>query len=324
LDEVAKSSVKNLVPIPHEYKVILDNESKSNEPVKDDSSVFTTFSNPLFNDSNDFTSNDNKSIHDEDVPIEESKVYLNLLFDDDEINSDEFESNFVESLSNHDNVKFDHLEEFSRPHMPIRIAKEERIRREHAEYISVMERLITINPCPRPMVNANTIVESLSSSLIPVQDNDSQREEIDIVTNTDKLLPPGFENDNDDSEGEIDVVDDLRVDNSIFNSENELSDNEASDFDNSSFPRPPPEPPDAEFEPDSGEEISVVMNDNDELECLDPRDKIDVSTNNEDDDYFPFMFVIRIFLSYHIYSEVFPFLLSAESEDTIFDPGISV
>nr|GFB49229.1 hypothetical protein [Tanacetum cinerariifolium] len=196
--------------------------------------------------------------------------------------------------------------------------------REHAEYISVMERLITINPCPRPMVNANTIVESLSSSLIPLQDNDSQREEIDIVTNTDKLLPPGFENDNDDSEGEIDVVDDLRVDNSIFNSENELSDNEASDFDNPSFLRPPPEPPDAEFEPDSGEEISVVMNDNDELECLDPRDKIDVSTNNEDDDYFPFMFVIRIFLSYLIYFEVFPFLLSAESEDTIFDPGISV
>nr|GEV18468.1 hypothetical protein [Tanacetum cinerariifolium] len=289
LDEVAEFSIKNLVPIPREYEVTSDNEN---------------------------------------VPIEESKVYSNLLFDDDEINSDELEShvesNFVESLSNHDTLKFDHLEEISGPLMPIHIAEEERVRREHAEYISIMERLITINPCPLPTVNANTIVEFIPSSLIPVQDNDSQREEIDIATDTDELLPPGFEND--DSEGKINVVEELRVDNSISNSKNELYDNEASDFDNPSFLRPPPEPPDAEFdfELDAEEEISVVMNDNDELECFDPRDEIDVSTNDEDDDYFPFMFVIRIFLPYLIYSEVFHFILSAESEDTIFDPGIFV
>nr|GEV82800.1 reverse transcriptase domain-containing protein [Tanacetum cinerariifolium] len=59
----------------------------------------------------------------------------------------------------------------------------------------------------------------------------------------------GFEND--DSKEEIDAVDELHVDNSISNSENELSDNEASDFDNPLIPRPPSEPPDAEF--DSGE-----------------------------------------------------------------------
>nr|GEW74765.1 reverse transcriptase domain-containing protein [Tanacetum cinerariifolium] len=324
LDEVAESSIKNLVPIPREYEVTLDNEIESNEPDKDDSSAFTTFSNPLFNDSNDFTSNDNESIH--DVPIEEFKVFSNLLFNSDEINSDELEShveyNFVESLSTHDALinssqKIDYLEEISGPLMPIHIAEEERIRREHAEYISLMRRLITINPYPRPMVNANTMAESFPSSLILVQDNDSQREEIDIVTNTNELLPPGFEND--DSEGEIDVVEELHIDNFILNSKNELSDNEASDFDNLSFPRPPPEPPDAEFdfEPDAGEEILVVMND--ELECLNPRDEID----NENDDYFHFIFVIRIFLPDLIYSKVFLFLLSAESEDTIFDPGIS-
>nr|GEY98551.1 reverse transcriptase domain-containing protein [Tanacetum cinerariifolium] len=326
LDEVAESSIKNLVPIPREYKLTSYNESESNEPIKDDSSAFTTFSNLLFNDSDDFTSND------ENVLIEESKVYSNPLFND-EINSNELESNvesnFVESLSNHDALidsfqKIDYLEEFFGPLMPIHIAEEERIRREHAEYISLMERLITINPCPRPTMNANTIVESFPSSLIPVLDNDSQRKEIEIVTNTDELLPSGFEND--DSEGEIDVFEELHVDNSVSNSENELSDNEGSDFNNPSFPRPPPEPPDAEFdlELDVGEEISVVMNDNDELECLDLRDEIDVSSNNENDDYFPFMFVIRIFLPYLIYFEVFPFLLSVESEDTIFDLGISV
>nr|GEZ12545.1 hypothetical protein [Tanacetum cinerariifolium] len=82
-----------------------------------------------------------------------------------------------------------------------------------------------------------------------------------------------------------------------------------------------------DFEPHAGEEISVVTNYNDELiddECFDPGGEIDVSTNIEDDYYFPFMFVVRIFLPYLTYLEVFPLFLSAESEDTIFDPGISV
>nr|GEW67852.1 reverse transcriptase domain-containing protein [Tanacetum cinerariifolium] len=215
LDEVAESSIKNLVPIPRECEVTSDNKIESNEPAKDDFSVFTTFPNLLFNDSDDVTSND------EDVPIEESKVHSNPLFDNDEINSDELESH-VES-------------DF-----------EERIRREHADYISRMEMLFTINPRPRPTMNANTIVESIPSSLISIQDNDSQREEIDIVTNTDDVLPPGVEND-DDLDGEVEVVEEFQVDNSISNSVNELFDNEACDFDNPSFPLPPPEPPDADF-----------------------------------------------------------------------------
>nr|GEY19354.1 reverse transcriptase domain-containing protein [Tanacetum cinerariifolium] len=252
LDEVAESSDKNLVPILREHEVTSDDEK--------------------------------------------FKVYSNSLFDDDEINSDELEShclnvesNFVEFLSNHDTLKIDHLEEFSGPLMPIHIAEEERIKREHTEYIRLIERLITINPCHHPTVNDNTIVESLPSSLIPVQDNDFQREEIDIATNTDELLPPGFERD--DSEGEIDVVKELLVDNPIPRSENELFD---FNQDDPLFPRPPVEPPDTEFdyEPDAGEVISAVMNDNDEHECFDPGGEIDVFANVEDDDYFPFTFVI--------------------------------
>nr|GFC67648.1 hypothetical protein [Tanacetum cinerariifolium] len=64
-----------------------------------------------------------------------------------------------------------------------------------------------------------------------------------------------------------------------------------------SFPRPPLEPPDDEFdfEPNLGEVISAVTNNIDELnedECFDPGGDINVSTNLEDDDYFPFMIVI--------------------------------
>nr|GFA74525.1 reverse transcriptase domain-containing protein [Tanacetum cinerariifolium] len=214
LEEVAESSIKNLVPIPRECEVTSDNEIESNEPNKYDSSVFTTSTNPLFNYSDDVTSNDNESIH--DVPIEESKVFLNPLFDNDEINSDELEShvesNFVESLSTHDALidSSQDLEEISEHSCLFTLLRNKEsggnmlntsviwrcclqsthvlvLRREHAEYISRMEMLFTINPRPRPTVNANTIIESIPTSLIPVQDNDSQREEIDIVTNTDDV-----------------------------------------------------------------------------------------------------------------------------------------
>nr|GFD14472.1 hypothetical protein [Tanacetum cinerariifolium] len=160
-------------------------------------------------------------------------------------------------------------------------ADEERIKREHAEYISRMEMLFTINPRPRPTVNANTIIESLSSLPILVQDSDSQREEIDIVTNTDDVLPSSVEN-GDDSEGKIDVVEELLSNNFIPFTEDEAS---YSDYqDDLSFPRPPPEPPDAEFDfkPDVGKEILVVMYEKDEFDVF----------NDENDDYFPFMFVI--------------------------------
>nr|GEZ19937.1 reverse transcriptase domain-containing protein [Tanacetum cinerariifolium] len=282
-NEVANSSTKNLVPIPRECEVTSDN-----------------------------------GIHVEDVQIEESKIHSNPLFDDDEINSDKLESHveskFVESTSNHDNVKFDNLDEFSGPLIPIHIAKEERIRREHADYISRMEMLFTINPRPHPTVNANTNIESIPSSLIPIQDNDSQREEIDIITNMDDVLPQGVEND--DSDGEVDAVEELRVDNSISNSEHESFESEESDFDNPSVPLPPPEPPDEEldFKIDFGDEISVVRNTIVEFECIDARVEFDLS-NDKNGDYSYFMFVM--------FAKVFS-LLSAESEDTIFDPGIFV
>nr|GEY01802.1 hypothetical protein [Tanacetum cinerariifolium] len=243
-----------------EHSFSMDNGSKSIEPVKDDSSVFTTFSN--------------------------------LFLDDDKIKSDELnshvESNFVESTSNHDTVKIDNLDEFSGPFIPIHIAEEERIRREHAEYINRMEMLFSINPRPHPSVNTNINFESFSSLPIPVQDSNSQQEEIDVVTETDEVLPLGVEND--DSDEEVDDVGDLRVDNS------------------------PPEPPDEEldFEIDFRDEISVVRNTIVKFECIDARIKFDVSNDENDDSYF--MFVIS--------AKVFSFLF-AKSEDTIFDPGIS-
>nr|GFB58750.1 hypothetical protein [Tanacetum cinerariifolium] len=85
----------------------------------------------------------------------------------------------------------------------------------------------------------------------------------------------------------------------------------------------PDQPPDDNFDL-KPEVISAVMEDIDEPdEHFNPGGDIFVSTNNKDVDHFPFMFVIRIFLPYLILPEISPLLLSTESEDTIFDPGIS-
>nr|GFC88594.1 hypothetical protein [Tanacetum cinerariifolium] len=151
--------------------------------------------------------------------------------------------------------------------------------------------------------------------------NDPLLEEVDLFLASDNSIPPGIDNFAYDLERDIRFLEELLIDDSIL-----FLDNEASDFDNPSFPRPLSKPPNDEFdfELDTGDEILVVMNDNDELECLDPRDEFNVSTNDEDNDYFPFMFVIRIFLPYLIYPKVFPVFLFAESKDTIFDPGISI
>nr|GFB99889.1 hypothetical protein [Tanacetum cinerariifolium] len=90
-------------------------------------------------------------------------------------------------------------------------------------------------------------------------DIDPHQEEIDVVTETNDVLPPRI--DNDDSDGEVNAVDDLRVDNSIQNSEHDFFESEDSDFDNPSIPLPPPEPPDEEFDfkKDFRNEISVVI-----------------------------------------------------------------
>nr|GFA48741.1 hypothetical protein [Tanacetum cinerariifolium] len=235
-NDIAESSTKNLVPIPRESEVTSENGSESIEPVKGDSLVLTTISNPRF--------------------------------DNDKINSDDLnshlESNSNKSTSNHDTVKFNNLNEFSGPLIPIHIVEEERIRRKHVDYINRMKMLFTINSRPHPATN----VESFSSFSILIQESDPHLEEIDVVTITDYVLPPSI--DNDDSEEEVDVVDDLCVDNFIQNYEHEFSESEDSDFDNPSIPLPPLEPPDEEFDFEIAfeKEILAMRNTIVKFECI--------------------------------------------------------
>nr|GEY41271.1 hypothetical protein [Tanacetum cinerariifolium]GEY48867.1 hypothetical protein [Tanacetum cinerariifolium] len=201
------------------------------------------------------------------------------------------------------------------------------------EEIRLVENLSHDNLSPRPPEELNaeiidTIVESLSPSPILIEDGDSHMEEIDLFLATDDLMPPGIENDDYNSERDIHFLEELFSNDPIL-----LPKNEPFNFDHyePSFPLPPPEPSDVEvffdFEPDSGELISAVMNNIDKLikdECFDPGGgEINVFANVEDDDYFPFILVIQIFLPYLIYPKVSPLLLFTGSEDTIFNPSIS-
>nr|GEY75971.1 hypothetical protein [Tanacetum cinerariifolium] len=213
LDEVIKSSAKNLVPIPSEYEVTSNDESECDVPIKDESSpAFTTFSNPLFDDNDDFTSSDDESLFEEGVSMENFKVYLNPLFDDGEINSDNIdmhyfnaESNLIESLLNRDTLvdsspKFDLLlKEFS------------------GELAHINQILTGIKEADFDLEEEIRLVENLFDSLM---------DEIDLFLATDDLLPPSIESDNYDSEGDIHFLEELLSDDSI-----PLLENKSSNFD---------------------------------------------------------------------------------------------
>ncbi|GJV32746.1 hypothetical protein Tco_1393146 [Tanacetum coccineum] len=96
-DEFIKSSVEELVPIPSESEDTVESDSDCDLTSCDDFSPINvyeeqsvTFSNPLFDSNDDFTSSDDESLSDEDVPEDNFKIYSNPLFefDDEYISSD--------------------------------------------------------------------------------------------------------------------------------------------------------------------------------------------------------------------------------------------
>ncbi|GKC27483.1 hypothetical protein Tco_1034777, partial [Tanacetum coccineum] len=165
-EELIKSSIENLVPIPSEFEDFSDIESECDVPDCDDSQTtnFSTFFNPLFDDS---TSSDDESSHEEFNPIHNEDL-------DSTPKNDRFdtESYLLESSLNRDTLmasspKIDSLfDEFVGEliTIPPRIAN-----REHEEYISLLE-------------------------------SDSLKEDIDIFPGPDDSIPPGIESDDYDSE----------------------------------------------------------------------------------------------------------------------------
>nr|GEW28383.1 hypothetical protein [Tanacetum cinerariifolium] len=299
-DEIIKSGVEELVPILSENKVTSEDKKKCDMPVS-----------PICDDHSDIFSD---SKNDDDISSDDDDFedieYVEVLLPDPEIVS-LAEENGVEE----ENVVYQEEEEVDLEDI---FQIQDIVLREKllsiTRLISNIESL-NDNPTPDRVLNSSIsipIFEEFDNSL-----SDNFPPEFETFCNHTEETRSGNTTHVDDSFPEYDsfcfkiepdqerilqitregtpVFEALLIDDSIPFPNNKSPD---SDFDNPSFPRPPPEPPDADFELDFGNEISVVMN---KFECL--RDKFDDS----------FMF-----------AKVFSFLLSAESEDTILDPGISV
>ncbi|GJT47232.1 hypothetical protein Tco_0955947 [Tanacetum coccineum] len=247
-DELIKSSVENLVPTPSEsedlYKDLSDIESECDVPVCDN---FTTFSNPLFDADDDFSSSDDESFSDEDVP---KKIYSNPLFDEEIISTKidphhfNAESDLIESLLNRDisivsSPKFNSpLEKFSGElaHIDLISPKIDEADFDPEEEIQEFN-----------SENSDAIIESFSPSPISVEDSESLMEEIDLFLTSNDSMLPGIVNDDYDSEGDILFFKEL-----LSNDSPSLPINESFHFDVPSSPRPPAKPPDDdEIKPDT-------------------------------------------------------------------------
>nr|GEV71719.1 hypothetical protein [Tanacetum cinerariifolium] len=100
-EEVINYSVEDLVQIPSESE---DSSGSDNEcalpscdhfsPINVPERKSVTFSNPLFDSNDDFTSSDDESLTDEDVPEDSFQIYSNPLFEFD----DEYISTLVTPL----------------------------------------------------------------------------------------------------------------------------------------------------------------------------------------------------------------------------------
>nr|GEV43651.1 hypothetical protein [Tanacetum cinerariifolium] len=292
-----ESDTENLLPIPSKCEVTSEDDIECDMPSKDDCSpVFTTISNPLFQDNDDLDSSDDESLFDEDDGNSQHEE-IDIVTETEDVLPSKGDIRFLEELLIDDFILSDELSDANFKENPL-------IPRPLPEPPDV-ESFFDLKP--------DVIADNSDDS-----SNDPLLEEVDLFLSDDSI-PPGIENVADDPEGDIRFLEELLIDDSILS--HESSDDNFEE--NPLISRPPPEPPDDNFDLEP-EVISAVMEDIDEPdEHFNPGGEIFVSTKIEDDDYFPFMFVIRFFLPYLILPKISPLLLSAKSEDTIFDPGIS-
>ncbi|GKF23033.1 hypothetical protein Tco_0075355, partial [Tanacetum coccineum] len=145
------------------------------------------------------------------------------------------------------------------------------------EEIRLVEKLLYDNSSPQPpeefnSENSDAIIGSFSPSPILVEDSNSLMEEIDLFLASDDSMPPGIEDDDYDSEGDIYFLKVLLNNDSLS-----LPKNESSNLDHFNDPspsRPPPEPSDVEicfdFKPDEGVVTNKVVGDISEHDVLMP------------------------------------------------------
>nr|GEX73076.1 hypothetical protein [Tanacetum cinerariifolium] len=216
-DEFIKSCVENLVPNPSESE---------GENGCDVLACFTIFSNVLFEADYESDSSDYQSCSDEDFPEE---IFSNPLFEEEiisiKIDQHHFnaESDLIESMPNHDSSiissssKIDSLLDEFAGELTLLKSISPGIDETDCypkDEIRFTERLLYDNSSPRPpeefvSKNSDADIESFSPSPIPNEDSDSFMEEIDLSFNLDDPMPPSIEDDDDDSERDVLILEEL-------------------------------------------------------------------------------------------------------------------
>nr|GEV64431.1 hypothetical protein [Tanacetum cinerariifolium] len=329
-DEVIESNAENLLPIPSECEVTLEDKKECDMPISKNSPVCDNHSD-IFSDSkidddilvydDDFedieyieaslpdpeiVSEEENVVHqaekvvqqqEEDVDFEDISQIQDVVLREKHLSIIRLISN-TESLN--DNSTLDHVfNSFESDNSLLdNFLPEFETFCDHTEEMRSGNTTHADNSLPEYdsfcfeiEPDQERLINLVENDILDDSSNDPLLEEVDLFL-SDNSIPPGIENVADDPEGDIRFLEELLIDDSILSYQPSDSNFE----DNLSIPRPPPEPPDAQT--DTGEETLVVMNEKD-----------------KDVDYSSFIFVID--------PEMFPLLLSTKSEDTIFDPGIS-
>ncbi|GJZ69473.1 hypothetical protein Tco_0633023 [Tanacetum coccineum] len=326
-DKENESSFKDLNLTPSESEDLSedlsDNESECDVPVCDDSFPnFMTFSNPLFDSNDDFTSSDDESFSKEDIDLLYNEIdSIPQGNDNDHFNA---KSDPIESLLNRDtsmvsSSKIDSfLEEFSGElaHIDSIPPGIDEADFDPKDYIRHVEKLLYDNSSPRPPEELNSkipdaIIESFSPSPIPVEDSDSLIEDIDIFLAPDDSIPLGIKNGDYDSEGDVLFLEELLNDDSISLPEYELFHVEFYNFPSS--PRPPEKPPDDDVYFDIEPNTRVLT-----TKVVD-----DIFDNSTRELYVHVPNVIPTLPTlYPVFDTLLPF--SSENEDKVFNPGILI
>nr|GEY26692.1 hypothetical protein [Tanacetum cinerariifolium]GEY29532.1 hypothetical protein [Tanacetum cinerariifolium] len=323
-DEVTKSNAENLLPIPSECEVALEDMKEYDLPISENSPVCDksdTFSDSKIDDDSLVYDDDFEDIKyveaslfdHENVSIEEenSVEEENVVQQEEEVNFEDISQiqdvvlrekllsithliSNIESLNDNStpdrvfhSFKSDNslLDNFS-PEFETFCDHSEETRSGNTTHANYS--LPEYDSfCFEIEPDQERLIYLMKNDILDDSSNDPLLEEVDLFLSDDSI-PPGIKNVADDPEGDIHLLEELLIDDFILSHQPFDSNFE----DNLSIPRPPPEPPDAET--DVGDETLVVMNDKDKF----------------DDDYQFFMF-----------DKVFSLLL-AKSEDTIFDLGI--
>nr|GFB16981.1 hypothetical protein [Tanacetum cinerariifolium] len=270
-DEVTESNVENLLPIPSECEVTLEDKKECDVPISENSTICDDHSEII----SDSKIDDDILVYDDDF---EDIEYVEASLSDPEIVSEE--ENVVHQAENvvqQEEEEVD-LEDISQIQDVVL----------HEKLLSIthlISNIESLNDIPNPdrVLNSfefdNSLLDNFSREFKTFCDHSKETRSgntthadnsipeydsfcFEIELDQERLINLVKNNISDDSSNDL-LLEEANLflsDNSIpLGIENIADDSEGDD--NPSIPRPPPEPPDAEI--DAGEEILVMMNDKD-------------------------------------------------------------